>query len=82
MASEYRLPSLGERLIHRYRTRPGQIEAQVVSVSERPRRVSVSVEGSLYPSLSAAAKAVSGQSVNGWIFWGLKRYNPKPREKE
>ena len=29
----------------------------------------VEFEGARYPSLSAAAKAVTGHSTNGWRFW-------------
>lgn len=30
-----------------------------------------SVDGTEYPSISAAAKAISGQVVNGWAFFGI-----------
>jgi hypothetical protein len=30
-------------------------------------------EGSLYASLSSAAKAAVGRSINGWWFWRVER---------
>ena len=70
---EVRIPEVGEILVHRFRRRPGEIHAIVVNISQDPLSVAVQVEGKEYPSLSAAASAISGSNQNGWIFWGLKK---------
>ena len=41
--------------------------------------VKVRVEGKEYASLSAAAEAISGSSQNGWVYWGLKKQQPRRR---
>ena len=38
----------------------------VLGAEGRPQ---VEFEGVRYPSLSAAAKAVTGHATNGWVFW-------------
>ncbi len=68
-----RMPAVGEVLIHRFRKRPGEVQAKVVNVDPKRRSVRVRVEGKEYASLSAAAKAVAGISQNGWVYWGLKK---------
>ena len=70
---EVRIPEVGEILVHRFRRRPGEIHAVVVSINHDPLSVAVQVEGKEYPSLSAAASAISDTSQNGWVFWGLKK---------
>ena len=70
---EVRIPGVGETLVHRFRRRPGEIHAVVVSINKDPLSVTVQVEGKEYPSLSAAASAISGTSQNGWVYWGLKK---------
>jgi hypothetical protein len=37
-------------------------------------------QGSQYASLSAAAKVITGNSVNGWRFW--KVVEPQPTDPE
>ena len=68
-----RIPAVGEVLVHRFRSRPGEVHAVVVSVRQAPPSVVVRVEGKEYTSLSAAASAISGTKQNGWIYWGLKK---------
>lgn len=34
-------------------------------------RISYKVKDTAYSSPSAAAKAVTNSSVNGWVFWGI-----------
>ena len=70
---EVRIPEVGEILVHRFRRRPGEIRAVVVSINKDPIEVTVQVEGKEYPSLSAAASAISESNQNGWVFWGLKK---------
>ena len=69
-----RIPNVGEVLIHRFRRRPGEIRAEVVSIDPARRSIRVRMNGAEYPSLSAAANAAArGTTQNGWIFWGLKK---------
>ncbi len=74
-----RMPAVGEVLIHRFRKRPGEVLAEVVSVDAERRSVRVRMEGKEYGSLSAAAKAAAGISQNGWVYWGLKKQAARPR---
>lgn len=67
-----RIPEVGEVLVHRFRRRPGEVQAVVLSVDREKRSVVVEVDGKEYGSLSAAASAISGTNQNGWIYWGLK----------
>ena len=79
---EVRTPSVGEVLVHRFRRRPGQIEAIVTHVDQDNRSVTIEVEGKEYSSLSAAAEAVSGSSQNGWTYWGLKKQKARGRPEK
>ena len=75
-----RIPIVGEVLVHRFRLREGDIRAEVVSVDPETRSVSVKMNGKVYASLSAAAKAAGGgTSQNGWTYWGLKKQVAKGR---
>ena len=78
MTSERQWPKPGDRLVHRFRKRPGEIVAEVVSVDKHSGKVAVRVEGKDYPTLSAAAANVTGHATNGWVFWGLKKQRGKP----
>ena len=78
MASERKLPQPGDRLTHHFRKTPRKIIAEVVTVDPRTGKVGVKVGDTTYPSLSAAAQAISGQARNGWIFWGLKKNTWRP----
>ena len=69
----FRIPEVGEVLVHRFRRRPGEVQAVVLSVDREKRSVVVEVDGKEYGSLSAAASAISGSNQNGWIYWGLKK---------
>lgn len=73
MAQEKTWPQPGDRLVHGFRKREGQVVAEVVSVSPTTGRVAVRVGDTTYPSLSAAAAAIAGHATNGWLFWGLKK---------
>lgn len=68
-----RIPDVGEVLVHRFRRRPGEVQAVVLSVDREKRSVVVEVDGKEYISLSAAASAIAGTNQNGWLFWGLKK---------
>jgi hypothetical protein len=66
-------PKAGDKLVHAFRKRSGQVVAEVVAVDKKNRKVSVRIGSKLYPSLSAAAQVVSGHASNGWLYWGLKK---------
>jgi hypothetical protein len=38
----------------------------------RLRGAEIELKGQLYPSLSAAAVAVTGKPTNGWTFWRVR----------
>jgi hypothetical protein len=61
------LPPVGTTLTATYR---GQGHtAVIVEAKDRPAGRAVKYGDQLFPSLSAAAKAVTGHSANGWVFW-------------
>jgi len=43
--------------------------AVIVEAKDRPAGRAVRYGDQLFASLSAAAKAVTGHSANGWVFW-------------
>ena len=61
------LPTLGTRLSGRYRGQ--EFFAEVVKAEGGEGAPAVECQGARYRSLSAAAKAITGNSVNGWRFW-------------
>ena len=73
MASDKKLPQPGDRLVHRFRKKPGEIIAEVISVDPKTKKVVVRVGDITFASLSAAGQAISGHPTNGWTFWGLKK---------
>jgi hypothetical protein len=61
------LPPVGTTLTGSFR---GQAHtAVIVEAKDRPSGRAVKCGDQLFPSLSAAAKAVTGHSANGWVFW-------------
>ena len=61
------LPPAGTTLQGRFK---GQTyTATIVETEGLPTPRGVSFGDNIYPSLSAAAKAITKQSVNGWRFW-------------
>ena len=61
------LPPVGTTLAATYR---GQTHtAVIVEAKDRPAGRAVEYGGQLFASLSAAAKAVTRHSTNGWVFW-------------
>jgi hypothetical protein len=61
------LPPVGTTLTGRSR---GQSHtAVIVEAKDRPAGRAVECGDQLFASLSAAAKAVTGHSTNGWVFW-------------
>jgi hypothetical protein len=61
------LPPVGTTLTATYR---GQAHtAVIVEAKDRPAGRAVKYGDQLFASFSAAAKAVTGHSANGWVFW-------------
>ena len=58
-------PPAGTQLSGRYRGQ--ELSAEVVAAEDGAQ--AVECQGARYRSLSAAAKAITGNSVNGWRFW-------------
>ena len=63
------LPRIGTVLTRTFRGK--EIRATVVDVNPKTGMVALDVKRKQYPSLSAAAKALTGGETNGWRFWGL-----------
>jgi hypothetical protein len=70
------LPPAGTRLSGRHKGQ--ELFAEVVMAEGGTR--ALEFQGARYSSLSAAAKAITGNSVNGWRFW--KAVEPAPSEPE
>jgi hypothetical protein len=61
------LPPVGTTLTARHKGEPRT--AVIVEGKDRPAGRAVQYGDRLFASLSAAAKAVTGHSTNGWLFW-------------
>jgi len=61
------LPPVGTILTARHKSEPHT--AVIVEAEDRPAGRAVKYGDQLFPSLSGAAKAVTGHSTNGWVFW-------------
>ena len=61
------LPPVGTTLAATYKGQP--YTAVIVEAEDRPSGRAVKYGDELFASLSAAAKAVTGHSANGWLFW-------------
>ena len=61
------LPPVGTELVGRYRGQ--EVSARVVASDDHDGASAVECRGKRYRSLSAAARAITGNSVNGWRFW-------------
>ena len=61
------LPRAGTELVGRYRGE--EVSARVVADGDRGGDLAVECRETRYRSLSAAARAITGNSVNGWRFW-------------
>lgn len=44
-------------------------EAKIVKDRTRSEGKAVAFDGEVYPSMSAAARAITKQETNGWRFW-------------
>ncbi len=61
------LPPVGTIFTARHRGQPHT--AVIVEAKGRPAGRAVKYGDQLFASLSGAAKAVTGHSINGWVFW-------------
>jgi hypothetical protein len=77
MTTDRTWPTVGQKLVRRKSRTNEQWIAEVVAVDRERRKVSVRMGSTVYPSLSTAAQAITGVSVNGWVFWGLKPRRPR-----
>ncbi len=69
------LPPAGTTLQGRFR---GETHtATIVEMEGLPSGRGVKLGDDLYPSLSAAAKAITGHPVNGWRFWQTVSQDPR-----
>jgi len=50
-----------------------------LEVVKNKGHIGYKLKGTTYPSPSAAAKAVTNNSVNGWVFWGMGKETTKSR---
>ena len=69
------LPPAGTTLQGRFKGET--YSASVVEAEELPSGRGVSFGEDVYGSLSAAAKAITRQSVNGWRFWQPTTEDPQ-----
>jgi hypothetical protein len=61
------LPPVGTTLTATYKGQPHT--AVIVEAKDRAAGRAVKYRDEVFHSLSAAAKAVTGHSTNGWVFW-------------
>lgn len=65
--TERHLPAIGTRLMADFKGK--RYEAVVVEAPEFPEKRGVKYNKIMYRSMTAAARAATGNSVNGWRFW-------------
>jgi len=63
------LPPIGTKLKGKFMGR--EYLAEVVEAPQLKEGRGISYEGKLFSSMTAAAKEITRQSVNGWRFWRL-----------
>ena len=61
------LPPTGTVLNGKFKGTP--YKAKIVKDQSQKSGRAIKYDGKLYPSMTAAAKAITKQSVNGWRFW-------------
>jgi 3-methyladenine DNA glycosylase Mpg len=63
------LPALGTTFTGKFK---GQTySATIVEAEDSPTGKAVEYAAKRYTSLSAAAKAITDHSINGWLFWNI-----------
>jgi len=66
-----KLPQVGSVFEKLFRGRT--VRATVISIDPSIGHVRLEVNGTQYKSPSAAAKALAGHEINGWVFWGMDK---------
>ena len=61
---KHEMPPISTRL--RGRTRGKDVYAGIVSVGDK---IGILFNNNVYTSMSAAARAATGNSTDGWLFW-------------
>ena len=64
------LPKVGTELVHKYKGTA--FAARVVADTSVKSGRAVELDGKRYSTLTAAARAITGRAVNGWVFWRTK----------
>jgi hypothetical protein len=67
---ERHLPPIGTSLTAKFNGK--HYDAVIVEVQDYPEGKAVKSGKVLYRSMTAAAKAMTNQSTNGWRFWKIK----------
>ena len=67
MAKMRELPDIGTELTGKYLGK--QYKAKVVKAKNFSDQKAIKFKTDLYPSMTAAAQAISRSAVNGWRFW-------------
>jgi hypothetical protein len=62
-----RLPPIGTSLKGKFMGR--EYSAEIVEAPNLKEWRGISYEGKIFSTMTAAAKAITKQSVNGWRFW-------------
>ena len=65
------LPPIGTKLYGKFRGK--SIEAILVESKTKPQGRALLIDNHEFLSLSGAAKFVTGNSTNGWVFWKLEK---------
>jgi hypothetical protein len=61
------LPAIGTALIGKFMGKSYQ--AEIVKDESSPKKRAILYKGKLFPSMTAAAIAITKQPTNGWRFW-------------
>jgi hypothetical protein len=64
------LPPIGTRLVGHFKGQ--RYEAVIIEVKDFPEKKGIHLNKKIYRSMTAAATAISKQSVNGWRFWKIQ----------
>jgi len=72
---------IGEELIHQTRPKHGPskiLDATVIDITPGIKRgannhIFIRYDGKIYQSISAAARAASGYTVDGWDYWKIQK---------
>jgi hypothetical protein len=63
------LPAIGTALEGKFKGIP--YKAKIVKDESSPKKRAILYNGKLFPSMTAAAEAITKQPTNGWRFWNF-----------